>query len=323
VRIILLAALALAIAAPAPPSKAEAPVSADAPFLSLTSHDLKSAAGLTYRIVVAPPIGPAPAGGYPVIYVMDGNAWAPLVSEIIRFNGENGVRSHVQPAVVVGIGYPIDAPFDMERRFDDLTTPTQMAVPMGGKSGGYDAMADFVEQVVKPDIEKRFPIDRSRQTLVGHSLGGLFTLRTLLNRPSSFQTYLALSPSVWWNNAALLQDVKTFAPGAAVTRDVRVYVGVGELEQPATPQARAEFATYVRSYVASKPALLNGRTVDALVADILAHGEKTRMVGNARDMAAALRGKGIEVRFDAFPEEDHFSVMPSEMGRAIPFALRK
>jgi len=29
------------------------------------------------------------------------------------------------------------------------------------------------------------------------------------------------------------------------------------------------------------------------------------------------------VRYDQFPEEDHFSVLPSQIGRAIPYALGK
>ena len=47
------------------------------------------------------------------------------------------------------------------------------------------------------------------------------------------------------------------------------------------------------------------------------------MVDNARDMARTLSAKGLQVQFDLFPEEDHFSVLPSQFGRAIPFALRK
>ena len=117
---------------------------ADQPFLKVASHDLVSAEGLTYRIIIASPAGPAPAAGYPVIYVMDGNAWAPMVSEVIRTNLDFGTRSKVEPAVVVGIGYPVEGAFDMERRSHDLTTPSNLPGPITKtvrkNSGGYEAM---------------------------------------------------------------------------------------------------------------------------------------------------------------------------------------
>ena len=69
---------------------------------------------------------------------------------------------------------------------------------------------DFIDTVVKPRIETRFKIDRPRQTPIGHSLGGLFTLSTMFNRPQSFQTYVALSPSIWWNHRVLLRQAQDF-----------------------------------------------------------------------------------------------------------------
>jgi predicted alpha/beta superfamily hydrolase len=297
---------------------------ADEPFLKLASHDLASAEGLSYRIIVAPPAGPAPAAGYPVIYVMDGNAWAPMVSEVIRTNLDFGGRSKVEPAVVVGIGYPIEGAFDMKRRPHDLTTltdlprPTTNVVPRN--SGGYEAMISFVQERVKPDIEKRFPIDRTRQTLAGHSLGGLFTLRTLMNHPDWFQTYLALSPSIWWHDAALVKEALALSPNPA-QRAARVYICVGEFEEFMSASYQADMEAEVRTRLAADPKAFGGGSVQAIMAR--RRGQEYHMVDNARDMARILGDKGLKVRFDLFPEEDHFSVLPSGFGRAVPFALGK
>lgn len=95
-----------------------AAAAADPSFLKHTSHDMRSAQGKTYRIIVAPPPGPAKAGGYPAIYVMDGNAWTPRVAEVVRANRLYSVISRTEPAVVVGIGYPTELPFDGVRRLD-------------------------------------------------------------------------------------------------------------------------------------------------------------------------------------------------------------
>lgn len=303
---------------------AAAPARADTPFLPIASHDLTSAEGLVYRVIVAPPAGPAPAAGYPVIYVMDGNAWTPMVSEVIRTNLDFGLRSKVEPAVVVGIGYPIDGAFDMKRRSHDLTTPSDLPRPVSKAvpkdSGGYEAMIRFVQERVKPDIEKRFPIDRKRQTLAGHSLGGLFALRTLIDHPDWFQTYLALSPAIWWHDAALLKEALALSPTPA-QRAARVYIGVGALEEYRTPDYLAEMEAAVRARIAVAPAALGGRSVEAVMAGLRDPGD--HMVGNARAMAKALGDKGLDVRFDLFAEEDHFSVPPAQFGRAIPFALRR
>jgi predicted alpha/beta superfamily hydrolase len=293
----------------------------DKPFLPIAAHDIESAEGLSYRIIVSPPAGPAPAAGYPVIYVVDGNAWAPMASEIIRTNLDFGTQAKVEPAVVVGIGYPIDGAFDLTRRTTDLTTPSSVPSDVKwGKVGGYEAMIRFIQDRVKPDIEKRFRIDRTRQALAGHSLGGLFTLRTLMNHPDWFQTYLALSPSIWWNDAALLKEAVALG-ASSPQRKARVYLGIGQLEQYYTPQFLRAMEAGLRAKAASDPAALGGTSVEAYMAEV--RKSKGNMVDNARQMAKILAEKGLDVHFDHFPDEDHFSVLASQFGRAVPFALRK
>lgn len=306
------------------PSSAESPARAGKPFLPITSHDLTSDEGLSYRIIVAPPKGPAPPAGYPVIYIMDGNAWMPMAAEVIRTSLDFGLRSKVEPAVVVGIGYPIAGAFDTTRRLHDLTTRSELPRPVSKivptDSGGYEAMIRFVQERVKPDIEKRFPIDRNRQALAGHSLGGLFTLRTLMNHPDWFQTYLAFSPSIWWHDAALIKEALALTPSAA-QRAARVYIGIGELEEYKTDAYVAEIMASLRARLAADPKALGGDTVESYMATM--HNREHHMVDNARDMARILTDKGMKVRYDQFPEEDHFSVLPSQIGRAIPYALSK
>ncbi len=294
---------------------------ADKPFLPAATHDQTSAEGLTYRIITAPPAGPAPAAGYPVIYIVDGNAWTMMASEVIRTNLDFGTQAKVEPAVVVGIGYPIDGAFDLTRRTWDLTTPSSApSDSRGGKIGGYEDMIRFIQDRVKPDIEKRFRIDRARQTLAGHSLGGLFTLRTLMNHPDWFQNYLALSPSIWWNNSALLKEAAALG-ASSPQRKARVYLGIGQLEQYYTPQFLQAMEAGLRAKAAADPASLGGMSVEAYMAEVRKSSGK--MVDNARQMAKILGEKGLDVHFDFFPEEDHFSVLASEFGRAVPFALRK
>ncbi len=239
----------------------------------LEQHMLRSAARSYYRIVIARPSGPAPVKGYPVIYVMDGNAWTVIVSEIIRVNGAFGVISKVEPAVVVGIGYPTADAFDIKRRSYDLVPPTPVDSPdlKSGdveKVGGDDAMRDFIDSIVKPFVERRFPIDKERQTLMGHSLGGLFALQTLFTRPKSFQTYIALSPSIWWNQRAILQDARRFEASPDRPRNVRVFLSTGDLEQHYTPEYLEREHAEERRYAVANPKKLAGKTVDEWLAQM-------------------------------------------------------
>jgi predicted alpha/beta superfamily hydrolase len=289
----------------------------------LDSRDIKSPSGGVYRITVALPNGPAPSSGYPVIYVVDGNAWAPLVTAILNVNVAGASSTVLGPAIVVGIGYPIDGPFDLTRRVRDLTTPTEKhhdVIP--ARNGGYDDFIKLIEDVVKPDVERRYPVDRTRQTLVGHSLGGAFALRTLLAHPASFQNYVALSPSIWWDDAALLKDTKAIELDAATAAKTRVYIGIGEYEQYMSMEYMDKFLKSFKAFFVEHPETLQGRSVDEYMSANLAHLERAKMVDNAREMQFTLSAKGYVTRFDAFPDEDHFSVVPSEVMRALPFVLK-
>lgn len=172
-----------------------------------SSFDME-ANGIAYRIFTAVPKEAAPKGGYPVIYMVDGNRMLPIAA---RRMAENPALK----AVFVGIGYPTDNQEEIVRlRYFDLTPPTpddlipvHFNVP---KTGGRDAFFDFIDNQVKPEIEKRFKIDEDRQALFGHSLGGLFTLYALFNHTASFQSYSAADPSIWWNNRSILKDKDQF-----------------------------------------------------------------------------------------------------------------
>jgi uncharacterized protein len=289
----------------------------DLPRLEQTT--LKSAAGAAYRIIVARPAGPAPSGGYPVIYVVDGNAYTSLVSEIIRVNLDVGVQSRVEPAVVVGIGYPTDQAFDLARRTLDFTSPVQpghSTISIGrDPTGGAIDLMNFIDTTVKPVIEARFKIDRTRQTLLGHSLGGLFTLLTLFNRPQAFETYVALSPSIWWDNGRPLQEAQRLAGKADRPQKLRVFISVGDLEQYMTP-------AYVdRTRDALRHSFDTEAKANAEADKEMSEMKAKTMVENARRMASLLTAAQIQTKFIEFPDEDHFSVVPSALGRAVPFAL--
>lgn len=273
---------------------------------------MRSRTGAEFRIFVAYPHAPPPASGYPVVYVLDANATFGTVTEAVRLQSARPEATGVTPAVVVGIGYPTDLPLDPVRRTFDYT-PKVDPFALGSRpdgsdwpsTGGADAFLDFIEDELKPAVVGMTPIDLHRQALFGHSFGGLFTLYTLFRRPEAFQTFVAGSPSIWFGNGAILSAEKEFSSNLETVESSRsVLIAVGGLEQ--TPPSVRDGAKQ--------------REFEARASWIV----RNRMVDNAKEMAGrleSLSGRGLRVRYEEFPGENHVSVIPPLVSRALRFAL--
>lgn len=132
---------------------------------------------------------------YPVVYVLDGDFNFALVSSIERFNTKFLYRPQPE-MIVVGINST-----DRTRDF----TPTKETVRgRDGQlrfqtSGGADEFLKFLDQELKPFIEKEFRTN-GYNSLIGHSFGGLFAMYTLMTNPELFQSYIVLDPGLWWDD---------------------------------------------------------------------------------------------------------------------------
>ena len=278
-------------------------------FYELTS----AATGREYRIYVYVPEGEPPEGGFPVFYVLDGSWWFGTVVEAVR---SRSLGFEIAPAVIVGIGYrTTDWMASGALRFKDLSTPAPqawldaMAFPIPGltadMTGGMDAFLETLEREIKPQIAGLASINEADQSLFGHSLGGLTVLRALFMAPGSFRTFLSSSPSIWWNDKAILADEAAFADAVCSQRaEPRVLIDVGGLEQTSSAGARRAMKTE--------------EAVQAALA-------QSRMVDNAKELGARLSalkgGPGFVTETVVFPDEGHGSVVAAALSRAITFAL--
>lgn len=274
---------------------------------------LVSAQGQPYDLMIAAPVGPpADAAGYPVLYLLDGNAVFGTAAEIVAMRSRKPESTGIVPAVVVAIGYPGDQPFDLERRAADYTPPvTATELPprpdgsRWGTVGGADGFLGFLLDVVRPLIAGKFSVDPQRQALFGHSFGGLFALHALFTRPDAFSHIIAASPSIWWHRYVADDYVAAFAERVRTTGvDAKVLVTIGELEQRLTVAEASAAESATRA----------------------AWKRRNRMVDNARELSdwlAALPGRGPEVCFAMFAGEDHGSVVPAALSRAVGFALAR
>jgi ferri-bacillibactin esterase len=296
------------------PSWAAAPESGGPAVLPVSRQfDFKSTInGHSYRVQVAIPFVPAPPKGYAVLYMLDGDAYFGTYSFATRMRALMG---ELQPAVVVGIGYP-EAESDLKavfvRRQYDLT-PTQIDPKEAAQAGlatdpaalgGADVFLQVIDREVKPRVAALLPVDSNREILFGHSLGGLFALHVLFTRPESFETYLALSPSIWFNHRVVLGDEASFAAAVKsgkIAPQVFIAVG-GEEERPPA-------------------ALPPGMTREQVQKSVAA----ASMIRNAMDLGSRLEAlpgvSGYAVRARVFDGETHISVPWATVGPFLDFAL--
>jgi len=188
------------------------------------------ATGETYRILVRIPAEPAPPGGYPTLWMLDGDASFPMcfAEAIHPSTGRDGGRA--DPGVIVAVGFPGGAPFDVDARARNYTpapdgdTGDLHSPAFGGAAGFLRFLADEL----RPAIAARLPLDANRQTLFGFSYGGLFTVYAALEGHGRFQRYWAASPSLWFSGGLLLRRMRAAAP---VVAGERLVLTVGRDEQ--------------------------------------------------------------------------------------------
>lgn len=288
-----------------------------------------------YGLSIALPFEPAPPGGYPVIYVLDGDGYFGSVVEAVRTN------RNAAGVVVVGVGYPQDPAWAAEalgrraplsgplaaippmgaatilERMYDLTLPASDAfmatqsvpgflTPTTADVGGLDDFLETLEREVKPRVAQLAPIDAGNQALFGHSLGGLAVVHALFTRPTAYRTFIAASPSIWWSDRAVLSGEAAFAQavaaGEAAPRILLTVGGDEEIPPRLPPGAEA---------------------MQARFAEMTA---RARMTGNAADLTTRLQGltgaAGYRVEdLAVFPHQGHGIAPWPSIGRAVSFAF--
>lgn len=210
---------------------------AQAPAASLPlSHqmDLRDpVSGHVWRVFVQVPDQPAPTGGYPALYLLDGNATFFAAAQLARNTGNRPPRQRPDPLLVVGIGYATEAAMDLQARRRDYTPPPATQE----HSGGADVFLDFIQTQLQPALARTWPVDARRQTLFGHSLGGLLTVHAMLSRPGLFTRHAAASPSLWWNDQHMMRSVSDWLAGDDATA-IALQLRVGSRERGSRDEDR-------------------------------------------------------------------------------------
>ena len=165
---------------------------------------------------------------YPVIYLLDGSANEDFIhtAGLVQYLS---MYEMMPKSIVVGIA-------NVDRR-RDYTFPTNnpedtKLVPV---FGGSEKFINFIQNELQPFIERSYRTNNFK-TIIGQSLGGLLATEILMKRPTLFNDYMIISPSLWWDKESLLA-VKPALWSARLSTPIKAYIAVGKegdmMERPA------------------------------------------------------------------------------------------
>ena len=136
---------------------------------------------------------------YPVVYLLDGISLQNSLETVY----DNYWGHYLPNMILVGIS-------NRTNRTRDLTT-SKVNMRRGSsfkkESGGAENFTEFIENELIPYIDNKYR-SLGHRTLIGHSYAGLFTINMLINHKHLFQNYIAIDPSLDWDNQKLLKEAK-------------------------------------------------------------------------------------------------------------------
>lgn len=176
---------------------------------------------------------------YPVLYLLDGDAHFHSVTGLIQILGTGVNGTFAIPEMIV-IAIP-----NTDRMRD--MTPTNVATGLDGKpapgfktSGGMPNFLTFLRSELIPHVEQHYRTMPYR-VFVGHSLGGITTINALYAIPESFNAYVAIDPSLWWDNGTLLRKAKDYVSSSRLDKRV-LYVAQANTINPDDTTSNPHFS---------------------------------------------------------------------------------
>jgi len=206
------------------------------------THKMISEEHIEYIIKVTPPPNYDDSKVYPTLYYLDAWWLEDIVKGTYTLLNYSGA---VKEVLLVGISIDGDelkfnerrtldytpAPYDLDSMkftFSIPLKPTPLLVT-SDNSGAASTFRKFLSNKVFPEISKHYAVNQNDRALLGHSFGGLFGIYDMAERDHLFNSYIIISPSLWWNRSAKLYEkiAQTFK-----TRDtpINLFFCYGESE---------------------------------------------------------------------------------------------
>ncbi|MFT5244532.1 MAG: putative alpha/beta superfamily hydrolase [Psychroserpens sp.] len=215
---------------------------------------------------------------YPVVYLLDGFSLKQNLETVY----DNYWGHYMPHMILVGIS-------NREHRTRDLTISeieSRRGAAMQTETGGAEQFTAFIENELMTYIDKTYPTT-SYRTLIGHSYAGLFTLHILLNHSHMFTNYIAIDPSIEWDNQKLLIEAKE-------TLKTQSFEGKGLFVALAAEQLHMQDGSV---------------TIDNLMEDTSEFSLFSRSIVEFSQLALAQqKHNGLHFKWKVYPEDLHGTV---------------
>lgn len=139
---------------------------------------------------------------YPLVVLLDGE---------VNYHSHSGIIKHMTqgrqiPEVIIVAIKNVDRVRDF--------TPTKYLTNLNGSSaidnhktsGHSEKFLAFIEDELLPNIEKKYRIS-SFKTLIGISHGGLLVGSSFLSKETTFNGFISMDPSFWWDNQYIVKQL--------------------------------------------------------------------------------------------------------------------
>ncbi|MEM7276397.1 MAG: alpha/beta hydrolase-fold protein [Actinomycetota bacterium] len=183
-----------------------------------TAHVLSLALPVRYRSLERAPL----------LFCLDG-PW--MFGTTVDATRLMSMSSEAPEAAVVGLSFDVDSMGEYLRQRARWFTPTPWVPPTitgvrgvtADECGRADELLRFIEDQALPAAEARLAehVEPSERWLIGHSFSALFGLTALFRGQTRFDKWLLASPSIWWDDRAVLAIE---AAHAAANDDLRAAV---------------------------------------------------------------------------------------------------
>jgi hypothetical protein len=219
------------------------------------------------RVLVHVPSSSRQNVKYPVLYLLDGESHFTKTIGIIDHLSNTAGNELCPQMIVVAIFHP--------NRERDLIPPA------GKDEMANDKFPQFLEQELIPYIDSKYPTEPYRM-LVGHSLGGLRVINTLVYQPHLFNAYLALDPS--------LGMVKNWIGNANTAFNNNNYNNKS-------------------LYIAMGMTMPNGMDTALIIKDTSGNARHMRCIMTFARNAEVQKNNGLDYNWKYYPDETHQSVV--------------
>lgn len=163
---------------------------------------------------VMTPQGERPEGGWPVLVLLEGEAFFDAAAQVAGRLLRRSAKTRVDAMMVAGV--TLSGVTDRVAAYAFTPGPQGQTLEPRGAA----LLAQLTEQVL-PRLAG-MGADPAQAVLMGHSMSGLFVLEARAAR-AGFARHVAVSPSLWWNPAVIAAQPE---PGAE--DDVLIAVGARE-----------------------------------------------------------------------------------------------